>query len=132
MAESIPRVWRNIQARYNLIGVKCEVCKQSFFPPRRICPTCRRKGKLVEEKMPLTGKIFSFTEVHSAPIGIEFETPYFMALIELANGVKILSQIVDSDEEKIKIGAPVKAVFRRITSGGSEDAIAYGVKFKVV
>ncbi len=81
--------------------------------------------------MPLTGKIFSFTEVHSAPIGFEFETPYFMALIELANGVKILSQIVDSDEEKIKIGAPVKAVFRRITSGGSEDAIAYGAKFKV-
>lgn len=125
-------MWRNQRERYNLLGVHCEVCNESFFPTRKICPNCRRKGKLSEKAMPRTGKIYSFTLVTGAPVGFEYETPYFLAIIELDNGVKILSQVVDSDAEKVKIGQPVKAVFRRIQSGGEEDAIAYGYKFKVV
>lgn len=87
---------------------------------------------MIEQAMPSTGKIFSFTLVHSAPEGFELETPYFLSLVELDNDVKILSQIVDSDIDKVKIGAPVRMVFRRIASGDSDDAIAYGYKFKVV
>ncbi len=82
--------------------------------------------------MPLQGKIYSFTLVNASPVGFEFETPYFIAIIELDNGVKVLSQVVDSEEEKVKIGAPVKVVFRRIQTDGEQGAIAYGYKFKVV
>lgn len=82
--------------------------------------------------MPFTGKIISFTEVFAAPFGFEKETPYFLALIELENTAKILSQIVDSKKEKIKIGAKVKKAFRKISDIDPEGAIAYGYKFKVV
>lgn len=132
MTEAVPRIWRNQRERYNLIGVKCETCNASFFPTRKVCPNCRRKSKLVEQKMPDTGKIYSFTLVNSAPAGFEYEVPYHLAIIELDNGVHLLSQIVDSDDGKVKIGAKVKALFRRIQSGGEEGAIAYGYKFKVV
>ena len=40
------RVWRHIQQRYNLIGSKCTNCGRVFFPPRVICPDCRRKGNI--------------------------------------------------------------------------------------
>ncbi len=132
MTEGIPRIWRNQRERYNLIGTHCEECNTDFFPSRKLCSVCRRKGKLSEKAMPRKGKIFSFTLVTGGPVGFEHETPYYLALIELENNVKILSQIVDSDDDKVKIGAPVEAVFRRIQTDGEAGIIAYGYKFKVV
>ena len=82
--------------------------------------------------MPRAGKIVTFSEVFSAPYGFELETPYFIAIIELKNGARLLSQIVDSEKEKIKIGAMVKKVFRKISDIDPEGPIAYGYKFTIV
>lgn len=131
MQNALPLQWRRYPERYLLRGNYCETCKTPYFPARKICPNCRRKGKLVEQDMPRTGKIISFTEVFVAPAGFENETPYFLAIIELENKAKLLSQIVDSDKEKIKIGARVKKVFRKIADTDEEGAIAYGYKFKI-
>ena len=124
--------WRRFDERYRLMGSHCSNCKEYFFPKRLVCPNCRRKGKLVSVEMPRVGKIVSFTEVFVGPSGFEAETPYFLAIIELTNKVKILAQIVDSENEKVKIGASVKKVFRKIADHDSEGAISYGYKFKVV
>ncbi|MFH1200659.1 MAG: Zn-ribbon domain-containing OB-fold protein [Candidatus Micrarchaeota archaeon] len=129
---ALPLVWRRIPERYYLLGSKCENCKGEFFPTRKFCPKCRRKGKIVDKKMPESGKILSYTHVHVAPAGFEHETPYFMAIIELANGVKLLSQIIDSDAAQMRIGASVKMAFRKVIEDDEEGAIAYGYKFKVV
>ena len=128
---SLTRNWRKSEERYNLQGNICKTCNTSFFPPKAVCPECRRKGKLEEEKMPRSGKIVSFTKVVVGPKGFENEAPYHLALIKLENGATILSQIVDSSEDKIKIGAKVKKVFRKISDTDEKGVIAYGYKFKV-
>jgi hypothetical protein len=129
----LPSIWRKISQRYNLEGNKCETCGEEFFPERKICPSCRRKGKLVKAEMPKEGVIYSFTEVFVGPAGFEKETPYFLAVIELNNKTKtrILTQVVDSEKNSIKIGAKVKKVFRKISDIDPEGPIAYGYKFKV-
>ena len=132
MNGALPLMWRRIPERYNLTGVRCDNCGTDYFPQRKVCPKCRRRGKLVPKQMPLEGKIYSFTEVSSGPRGFEHETPYTLALVELTNGVRVLSQVVDSDEEDIKIGAPAKMVFRKAMEDGEEGIIAYGYKFKIV
>jgi len=132
MQDSAQLAWRRYPERYNLIGNHCENCKQDFFPGKAICPNCGRHSKLVPKEMPKQGKIISFTEVFVGPIGFENETPYVLAIIELENKVKVLSQIVDSKKESIRIGARVKKVFRKIADPHEEAAIAYGYKFKVV
>lgn len=129
---AVPLHWRRFDERYRLSGSHCTNCKEYFFPKRMVCPNCRRKGKLVNSEMPREGTITSFTEVFVGPQGFENETPYFLALIELKNGAKILSQIVDSKHEKIKIGAKVKKMFRKISDEHEEGTISYGYKFKVV
>ncbi len=85
----------------------------------------------MKTRMPYEGKIVSFTEVLVGPAGFENETPYFLAIIEFENKVKILAQIVDSDKNKIKMGAKVKKVFRKISDEHAEGVIYYGYKFKV-
>ncbi len=132
MNVSVPLIWRKIPERYTLTGSVCENCKSEYFPQRKFCANCRRKGRIIPKRMPDEGKIFSYTEVHVAPSGHENEAPYFLAIIELKNGVMLMSQIVDSEREKIKFNAPVKMAFRKITEDDEEGLIAYGYKFKVV
>ncbi len=129
---NLPLIWRKFSERYLLQGNCCETCGTCFFPARQICPNCRRKGKLVPKEMPREGKIITYTEVFTGPYGFEYETPYFIAIIELSNGARLLSQVVDSPKEKIRIGAKVKKVFRKISDIDPEGPIAYGYKFKVV
>ena len=132
MKNSPPFMWRSIPERYNLIGSRCENCGRDFYPQRRICTDCRRKGKLVPKKMPQEGKIVSFTRVHVAPSGYEHESPYWLAIIQLSNGVRILSQVVDSADDQVVENANVRMVFRKIYEDSREGAIAYGYKFTVV
>ena len=129
MKNALPLIWRNIQERYNLMGSHCENCKVDFFPERKFCINCRRKGKIINKQMPHTGKIYSFTRVYAPPEGFQFEVPYYLAIIELDNKVQVLSQIVDVEEGQMKIGLNVKAVFRKIFEDGDEGVIAYGFKF---
>jgi uncharacterized OB-fold protein len=131
MTVSAPMNWRRIPERYRLQGSYCETCGKAFFPGRVVCPNCRRKGKLRKEDMPRAGKIFSYTKVHVGPTGFSHETPYFIALIELENKVKVLSQIIDSEEEKIKVGAKVELAFRKMGKDDKYGAINYAYKFKV-
>lgn len=42
----IARHWRLKDQRYRLIGEECPHCEKKIFPPRDICPRCRR-GTLV-------------------------------------------------------------------------------------
>lgn len=125
-------IWRRIPERYNLLGCYCERCGTPYFPERKVCPKCRRLGKLVKKRMPHEGKIYSFTQVHASQKGFEHETPYYLALVELKNGVRLMTQIVDSPAERVRIDAPVEMVFRRIFEDNEDGAIAYGHKFKVV
>ena len=125
-------MWRNIPERYNLLGTLCQTCGKNYFPQRKVCPTCRRKGKLVEAKMPETGTILSYSQVFVAPSGFEHDTPYFLAVVELDNKATLLTQIVDSKAEAVKEGAKVELVFRKIYEDSPEGAIAYGYKFRVI
>ncbi len=131
MTKGLPMHWRLIPQRYNLLGSKCETCSTHFFPQRQVCPNCRRKGKLSEVAYSGRGKIFSYTVVHAAPRGFEFKKPYVLAIVELEEGPKVTTQIVDCNPGEIEIGTPVKLVFRLIEARGKEDIIKYGYKFKV-
>lgn len=131
MKESISLTWRRIPERYNLIGTKCLTCNSVYFPPRVICPKCRRKGKLEKFIFSGKGRVYSFTEIHVPAEGFEDQVPYIYAIIELEEGAKVSGQIVNAEKKDIKIGDRVKVVFRKIQSNDPEGLIHYGFKFKL-
>ncbi len=129
---SIPRFWRNIKSRYNLVGTKCLNCGEIYFPPRSICPSCRRKGKMTEYKLTGVGEVLTYTVIHAAPEGFGRQAPYIMAIVKLEEGPKLTTQIVNCSPEEMKIGMKVRAVFRKIREDGSSGIIHYGYKFQPV
>ncbi|MCK4438533.1 OB-fold domain-containing protein, partial [Candidatus Bathyarchaeota archaeon] len=58
--------------------------------------------------------------------------PYVVALIELEDGMRLLSQVVDVDPEEVQKGMRVEAVFRRVKEDGKAGIIQYGYKFRPV
>jgi len=134
MKSNVARFWREIPQRYNLIGNKCDSCKRVFFPPREACPYCRRKsmGKMKECKLKGKGKIITYSIIHAGPEAFEEQIPYPVAIVELDEGPRITTQIVDCNVSDVKIGMKVESTFRRIQEDGYTGAIYYGYKFRPI
>lgn len=129
---AVPRFWRRIPNRYNLLGTKCTNCDSVFFPPRSICPKCRRIGKLESHQLNGEGTIVSFTHVKVPQEGFEDEVPYTLAIAELEEGPRITGQIIEADPDEIEIGSKVETTFRHIGEEGKKGMIHYGYKFRLL
>ena len=128
MTTHAPRFWRCIPQRYSLIGTHCSSCNEYFFPPRNVCPNCRRDAQLEEHKFKGTGTVITFTTIYSATEDFERQTPYYLAIIELDEGPRLTGQRVRSSSE-VKIGMRVRPVFRILGKEGDRGIIYYGTKF---
>ncbi len=129
---SVPGVWRRFKNRYQVVGTRCETCKTNYYPPRELCPTCRRHGKISDKKFMGVGKIVTYTIVHAAPSGYEKQIPYAVAIVQLEEGPMLTAQIVDYKSDELKIGQSVRATFRKMYEDGDEGIIHYGTKFTPV
>jgi len=127
---SVPMLWRRFKNKYILCGTNCEKCNTDFYPPREICPKCRRLGKIVEKKFSNYGEIVTYTQIYAPPSGFEKSVPYTVAIVKLDdNGPNVAGQVVDCDAKCLKIGMRVEATFRKIYEDGNEGIIHYGIKF---
>ena len=125
---SVSRFWRKQVNRYNLIGTHCKECGEYYYPPRNMCPTCRRDGELESYKFNGEGEIVTYTIIHTAAEGFEHQTPYALAIVKLDEGPRLTSQIIGKPEE-MKIGMRVKSVFRKLGQDSDKGMIYYGTKF---
>ena len=118
---------REIPQRYRLEAGKCTGCGKVHFPPRLICDACQ--GRDFENvTLPREGKVLTWTVIHVAPPNFDLESPYVIAIVELAGGVRLTCQVVDCDPQELSVDAPVELVFRRIQEDSAADIIQYGYK----
>jgi uncharacterized protein len=127
---SVPRYWREEKARYRLLGEECTNCGTKHFPKVPICPCGGTNFQ--SYKLPDRGRVLSWTVIRSAPLGYEKYTPYVVAIIELDDGCKLLSQLVDIEPEMIRHHMKVEFTFRKVTEDGLAGLIQYGYKFRPV
>ena len=131
---AIPRFWREIPSRYNLVGSRCGNCGAVDFPPRVVCPRCGRRslGKMERTKLKGRGKVVTFTVIHDAPKDFDMMKPYVLAIVEMEEGVRITSQVIDVEPSEVKIGMAVETAFRKLGQDGEAGVIHYGYKFRPV
>src|SRR5262245_46290406 len=101
--------------RHELYVQRCRSCGTKRFYPRAVCPVClsdatewlRASGR---------GTVYSFTVTHQnqAP-GFRDELPYALAIVELAEGLRLMTNIVGCPPDAVHIGMPVEVVFEDVT-----------------
>lgn len=123
--------WRMREKYYRLMGNKCEKCGAEYFPPVYRCRKCGSEN-VADKEMPKSGKIITYTQLHEPLPGFEAQAPFYIAVVELENGARVLTQVVDSPDEDIKTGARVRATIRRARVDGESGMILYGYKFVVI
>jgi len=103
-------------AREHKLGLpRCRSCGLSHFYPRPFCPHCgARELEWIETAG--TGTVYTFTiNRRAANPAMKERLPYAVAVVELAEGPRVLTNIVDSDLEQLAIGAAVEVVFERVS-----------------
>ena len=93
-----------------LVLPRCTACSTVIWYPRAFCPACR--GFAVEWfEASGRGTVYSFTVSYRGQGPWREVAPYVIAYVELAEGPRVLTNIVDCDPETVAIGLPVAAVF---------------------
>jgi uncharacterized OB-fold protein len=91
-----------------MIG-RCKDTGRHFFPPRGVSPfTLSTKVELVAATG--RGTLYSWTVMRT-------KEPYIPAMVELAEGPRMFTNLVDVELAAIRIGMPVRVVFKP-TDGG--------------
>lgn len=78
------------------------------------------------------GKLLVWTKILVAPTGFEHQVPYLVGIVQFTDKSKLPVQIVDSEEQDLKINQKVITVIRKIGKPRVEDVIEYGIKVKPI
>jgi uncharacterized protein len=106
--------WQGVREGKLLIQ-RCKSCSTLRHPPGPMCPSCQ---SLEWDTVTSSGKgtVFSFVVMHHPQIP-PFEYPNTVLLVELEEGTRLVSQLVDSNPADVEIGAPVELVIREVEPG---------------
>jgi uncharacterized OB-fold protein len=98
-----------------LLLQRCDDCGRLRHPPRPMCPHCT---SLDWSAVPATGRgtVVSFV-LPRHPQWPWFEDDYVVALVELEEGVRIVSNLVEVAPADVRMGLPVTVRFTRFDDG---------------
>ena len=86
---------------------KCKACGVLRHPPRPMCGECQSlEWETVESRG--AGTVHSFVVIHHPPVP-GYDYPLVCALIDLAEGTRFVSNVVDCDPEDVHVGMKVQA-----------------------
>jgi uncharacterized OB-fold protein len=109
--------WERAKA-HELWLMRCDDCRGAYFYPRAICPHCFSRNTRWFQSSG-RGTLHAFSIVHRAPRpAFQDRVPYVTALVELEDGVRIPTNLVEvePDPASIKIGMSVEVVFDDVTA----------------
>ncbi|TGA98068.1 bifunctional MaoC family dehydratase N-terminal/OB-fold nucleic acid binding domain-containing protein [Streptomyces sp. MZ04] len=103
--------WEGV-ARHQLLIQRCGDCRALRFP---WLPGCNACGSLEWDTVEASGRgtVYSYVVMHHPPFPA-FDPPYAVALIDLAEGVRMVSNVVGVPSDKVRIGQPVRLEFQRV------------------
>ena len=107
--------WEGVKAR-ELKLQRCGPCRRFRFYPRAVCPHCL-SGEFEWVTASGRGTLYSFTVCHrAASEAFAADVPYIVALVELDEGVRLLSNLIGCPHDQARVGMPVEVVFEDASS----------------
>jgi len=101
--------WEGVRERRLLIQ-RCTGCSTLRHPWLPGCATCGHPGWDTVEASG-AGQVYSYVVMHHPPFPA-FDPPYAVALIELTEGVRMISNVIGVPHEEVRIGMPVRLEFK--------------------
>ncbi len=106
--------WDGVKA-HKLLIQRCNSCGALRHPPRPMCPHCRAlEWDTVEASG--RGTVYSCVIPHHPPLP-GFDGPYAVALVDLEEGTRLVTNIVGVEPAAVTIGMPVQVRYEEFDGG---------------
>jgi len=92
---------------------RCDACGRIYFPPRPFCPACASRSVTV---FAASGKAVLYSYViHHRPVP-GFTPPYAIAVVQLAEGPRMMTNIVECPQtpEALQLDMKLEVVFEKL------------------
>ena len=93
---------------------RCLDCGKAYFFPRPFCPHCSSRNV---EWFTASGKgtLHTYVIVHRGAMGFQDAVPYAIAIVELEEGPRMMSNIIDVEPtpENLPIGLPLEVTWEQ-------------------
>jgi len=102
-------VFWDAAAAGRLVAQRCADCGRFRHPPRPMCPECH---SLAVEVVDLSGRgtVYSYEILHH-PQHPAFEYPLLVVLVDLDEGIRLVSNLTECATDEVRIGMPVEVHF---------------------
>ena len=101
--------------QHDLQVQRCRAGNHLFLYPREYCPVCL-SDDLEWVSVSGKGRVYTYTVVHrAADPRFQAQVPYVYAVIQLNEGPRLISNVVDCDVADVTIDMPVTVHFDDVT-----------------
>jgi len=98
-----------------LVVPKCEDCGQLFYPIGPVCKNCLSLN-IGWQEVSGKGRISSYVVFHKAwAEWLKARVPYAVVQVELEEGPRLTTNLVEATPDEARIGLEVEAVFETVT-----------------
>jgi uncharacterized OB-fold protein len=120
-----------------LLIKRCNSCAENYWYPRTICPCCGSFDTAWVESCG-RGTIYTFAITRKGVGAYANAGPFVLAYVQLEEGPRVMTNIVDCDVDALRIGDLVEVVFhdtgggaalyrfRPAQAGGSRSDLSHG------
>ncbi|MFJ5777628.1 Zn-ribbon domain-containing OB-fold protein [Streptomyces sp. NPDC093094] len=111
-ADPFSRVYWEAAARGTLLLRRCRACGRAHHHPREFCPHCWSEDVVWEEA---SGRavLYTWSVVHRSDLpGFRERTPYVVAVVDLAEGPRMTTEVVGCGAGGLRAGAELEVDFR--------------------
>jgi len=104
---------------------KCKACGSIYLGERSACSKCGAVGQLEPTRLANEGELYVYSIVHRSFPGVQ--VPYVSAIVDLKGGGTVKGNLIgiDPSPEKIKMGMPVRVVFKDALGRKDRDGNSY-------
>jgi uncharacterized OB-fold protein len=92
-----------------LAGGRCASCGDPHFPRLSTCPYCS-SDEVREAELSPTGSLWGWTAVTTAPPGYRGEVPFGFGVVELPEGLRVITRLTESSPDRLAFGQPMRLV----------------------
>ena len=97
---------------------RCDACDLVVWFPRKHCPECWTEN-LTTFDASGEGTVYSYTVIRKVANEYKQATPFVVAYVELAEGPRIMTNIVGCDVDEVRVGMPVSIEFHDTGEGNA-------------
>jgi len=116
MADNDTIAWWEAAAQHRLVAQRCEACARLRIPPAPLCPECRSDAFDWKE-LPGRAELYTYTVAHR-PMAAGQELPFIIGVVELegADGLRLVSNLVEIEPEALEIGMPLEVAWEDMSA----------------